>query len=75
VVSHDRALAFSIAHRIAVLEEGLLIAIGTPDEIKRNSDPRVQEFLIASMASIRTSPACSPPQRMLSAIQSPTANP
>ena len=50
VVSHDRDLAFGIAHRIAVLEEGRIVAIGTPDEIKRNSDPRVQQFLNASIS-------------------------
>jgi phospholipid/cholesterol/gamma-HCH transport system ATP-binding protein len=50
VVSHDRDLAFGIAHRIAVLEEGRIIAIGTPSEIKRNPDPRVQQFLNASIS-------------------------
>lgn len=50
VVSHDRDLAFGIGHRIAVLEDGHLIAIGTPDEIKRNPDQRVQQFLNASIA-------------------------
>ena len=51
VVSHDRALAFGIAHRMAMLDEGRIVAIGTPDEIKRNPDPRVQRFLTASIAS------------------------
>jgi len=50
VVSHDRELAFGIAHRIAMLMEGRIIVIGTPDEIKRNPDPRVQQFLNASIA-------------------------
>ena len=49
VVSHDRELAFGIAHRMAVLDEGRIVAIGTPDEIKRNPDPRVQQFLHASI--------------------------
>ena len=50
VVSHDRDLAFGIAHRIAMLDEGRIVAIGTPDEIKRNPDPRVQQFLNAGIA-------------------------
>jgi len=50
VVSHDRDLAFGIAHRIAVLEEGQIVAIGTPDEIRHNPDPRVQQFLNARIA-------------------------
>jgi len=49
IVSHDRDLAFGIAHRIAMLQEGRIIAIGTPDEIKRNPDPRVQQFLNAGI--------------------------
>ena len=48
VVTHDRDLAFGIANRIALLEEGRIVAVGTPDEIKRNPDSRVQEFLNAS---------------------------
>jgi phospholipid/cholesterol/gamma-HCH transport system ATP-binding protein len=47
VVSHDRDLAFGIAHRIAVLEEGRVVAIGTPEEIKHSPDPVVQQFLNA----------------------------
>lgn len=47
VVSHDRELAFGIGHRIAVLEEGRMIAIGTPDGIKSSPDPRVQKFINA----------------------------
>jgi phospholipid/cholesterol/gamma-HCH transport system ATP-binding protein len=38
VVSHDRELAFGIAHRIAMLDEGRIIAIGTPDEMKANPE-------------------------------------
>jgi len=50
VVSHDRDLAFGIAHRIAMLAEGHIVAIGTPEAIKRSPDPRVQQFLNASIA-------------------------
>jgi len=49
VVSHDREFAFGIAHRIALLDDGRIVAIGTPDEIKCHSDPRVQRFLAASI--------------------------
>ena len=30
-----------------MMHEGQLIAIGTPEEIKRHSDPRIQKFLTA----------------------------
>lgn len=45
IVSHDRDLAFGIADHIAMLEEGRIMAIGTPAEIMRNPDPRVQHFI------------------------------
>jgi phospholipid/cholesterol/gamma-HCH transport system ATP-binding protein len=45
VVSHDRDLAFGVADRIAVIAEGNILTIGTPDEVKRNTDPLVQKFL------------------------------
>jgi phospholipid/cholesterol/gamma-HCH transport system ATP-binding protein len=47
VVSHDRDLAFGVADRIAVINEGRIVAIGAPDEIKRSSDPLIQKFLHA----------------------------
>jgi phospholipid/cholesterol/gamma-HCH transport system ATP-binding protein len=47
VVSHDREMAFGIADRIAVIHEGQIVAIGTPDEIKRERHPFVQHFLSA----------------------------
>ena len=47
VVSHDRDLAFGIADRIAVIHEGRILTIGTPDEVKRHGDPMVQKFLHA----------------------------
>lgn len=47
VVSHDRDLAFGIGHRIAMLDAGRIIAIGTGDQIRRNPDPRVQNFINA----------------------------
>jgi phospholipid/cholesterol/gamma-HCH transport system ATP-binding protein len=47
VVSHDRDLAFGVADRIAVIGEGRILTIGTPDEVKKHSDPLVQQFLRA----------------------------
>ncbi len=47
VVSHDRDLAFGIADRIAVINDGQILKIGTPDEVKRFNDPLVQKFLNA----------------------------
>jgi phospholipid/cholesterol/gamma-HCH transport system ATP-binding protein len=47
VVSHDRELAFGVADRIAVINDGRIVTIGTPDEVKKTSDPLVQRFLNA----------------------------
>jgi phospholipid/cholesterol/gamma-HCH transport system ATP-binding protein len=47
VVSHDRNLAFGVADRIAVINEGVILTIGTPDEVNRNTDPIIQKFLHA----------------------------
>ena len=47
VVSHDRDLAFGVADRIAVIVEGKIVTIGTPEEVKQFNDPLVQKFLHA----------------------------
>lgn len=49
VVSHDRALAFGVADRIAVIAEGKILIIGTPDEVRKFNDPLVQTFLNADL--------------------------
>jgi phospholipid/cholesterol/gamma-HCH transport system ATP-binding protein len=47
VVSHDRDLAFGIADRIAVINDGQILTVGTPDEVKKFNNPLVHEFLNA----------------------------
>ena len=47
VVSHDRELAFGVADRIAVIAEGRILAVGTPEQIQNHTDPKVREFLHA----------------------------
>ncbi len=47
LVSHDRDLAFGVADRIAIIFEGVILTIGTPDEIRNFKDPKVQKFLHA----------------------------
>ncbi len=48
VVTHDMKSAFYIADRIAMIYEGEMIAIGTPEEIRQSKDSRVQEFIDVS---------------------------
>jgi phospholipid/cholesterol/gamma-HCH transport system ATP-binding protein len=45
VVTHDRDLAFGVADRIAMMHEGEIIALGSPDEIKQNKHPIIHRFL------------------------------
>ena len=45
VVTHDLDSAFGIGDRIAMIHKGVIYAIGTPEEIKNNPDPIVQQFI------------------------------
>lgn len=47
VVSHDRDLAFGIADRIAIINDGRILSVGTPAEVKANADPLIQQFITA----------------------------
>lgn len=44
-VTHDMTSAYKIADRIAMLYNGKIIAVGTPDEIKATKDPVVKQFI------------------------------
>lgn len=48
VISHDIPATFKIAHFIAMLYEGKIIAYGTPDEIRANQNPFLKRFLRGS---------------------------
>jgi phospholipid/cholesterol/gamma-HCH transport system ATP-binding protein len=47
VVTHDRDLAFGVADRIAVINEGQILFMGTPVEVRHNPNPLIQRFLNA----------------------------
>jgi phospholipid/cholesterol/gamma-HCH transport system ATP-binding protein len=50
VVTHDMVSAFGIADRIAMLDKGKVVAIGTPQEIRNNSCPALQELITAQFS-------------------------
>jgi len=47
VVTHDRDLAFGVADRMAVIADGKILIVGTPEEVRAFKNPLVQEFLRA----------------------------
>jgi phospholipid/cholesterol/gamma-HCH transport system ATP-binding protein len=51
IVTHDRDLAFAAANRIAMIDEGRILFIGTPQEVQSNADPRIQKFIRAGLLS------------------------
>ena len=50
VVTHDMVSAFGIADRIAMLDKGKVVAIGTPEEIKNNPCQALQELITAQFS-------------------------
>ncbi|MCA9614206.1 MAG: ABC transporter ATP-binding protein, partial [Myxococcales bacterium] len=45
VVSHDLVSIFSIADRIAMLYQGKVRMLGTPQEFKDTDDPVIRQFI------------------------------
>ena len=45
VVTHDMTSAFRIATQMIYLFDGKVLASGTPDEIKNNPNPYLQQFI------------------------------
>lgn len=48
IVTHDMTSAYTIADRIAMIYDGKIIEVGTPDEIKNTNNPIVQQFITGS---------------------------
>ena len=47
-VTHDIVSAYKIADRIAMLYEGKIIFVGTPEEVKHTENPVVKQFIEGS---------------------------
>lgn len=45
ITSHDIANSFRIADRVALMHQGKIMALGTPDELKKMTDSFVKEFI------------------------------
>lgn len=48
VVTHEMTSAFRIADRMAMLYNGSIVELGTPDEIRNSKNPVVQQFITGS---------------------------
>ena len=48
VVTHDMKSVFSIASRVAMLYEGRVLEVGTPDEMRKSKNQIVQQFISGS---------------------------
>ncbi len=44
-ITHDMKSAYKIADRIAMLYDGVILEVGTPDEIRNSENPVVQQFI------------------------------
>lgn len=49
VISHDMHAVLSIADKIVMLNEGLVVHEGTPDFFRQSDDPLVRQFLAGSL--------------------------
>ena len=45
VVTHDMKSAYKVGTRIAMLYNGSIVGVGTPDEIRTSQDPVIQQFI------------------------------
>ena len=45
VVTHEMNFAFQVANRIVFMDQGKIVTMGTPDEIRNTTDPRARAFL------------------------------
>lgn len=45
VISHDMAATFRIAHKVAMLMDGVIVTEGAPQDVAKSPDARVQQFI------------------------------
>lgn len=53
IVSHDLNFALYLSDRVAMMHDGWVIAVGTPDEIKKSRDPLVRNFIYTTTKGIQ----------------------
>lgn len=53
IVSHDLDFALYLSDRVAMMHEGEIIEIGTPDEIRESKNPLVRRFIYTTTKGIK----------------------
>lgn len=53
IVSHDLNFALYLSDRVAMMHDGQIIAIGTPEEIKKSDNPIVRKFIYTTTKGIQ----------------------
>jgi phospholipid/cholesterol/gamma-HCH transport system ATP-binding protein len=49
IVSHELSRVFQIVHKVAMLHDGMILTVGSPEEILSSKDPIVQQFISGSI--------------------------
>jgi len=49
IISHEIPEIFEVADKVAMLHNGIIVETGTPEEIKKSSDPVVKQFITGSL--------------------------
>ena len=52
IVSHDLNFAFYLSDRVAMINDGRIIEVGTPSEIKKSENPAIKKFLYTTTKGI-----------------------
>ena len=53
IVSHDLNFALYLSDRVAMMHDGQVVAIGTPEEIKQSQNPLVRKFIYTTTKGIQ----------------------
>jgi phospholipid/cholesterol/gamma-HCH transport system ATP-binding protein len=53
MITHGIPAAFRIAGRIAFLDQGFIVANGTPEEVAQSDHPMVKDFIRISFSELK----------------------
>jgi len=49
IVSHELSRVFQIVQKVAMLHDGIILFVGTPEEIMASRDPVVRQFITEAL--------------------------